>query len=66
MKTRWQMEDERDKRAQEEWRARQERLATLAASKPSSKPSSTSIDAQYEATLAVDFEDDGDSDRETA
>ena len=63
MKTRWQMEDERDKRAQEEWRARQERLATLAASKPSS---TTSIDARYEATLAVDFEDDGDSDRETA
>lgn len=66
MKTRWQMEDERDKRAQEEWHARQERLATLVASKPSSKPSSTSIDARYEATLAVDFEDDGDSDRETA
>lgn len=62
MKTRWQIEDERDKRAQEEWRARQERLATLAAS----KPSSNSIDARYEATLAVDFEDDGDSDRETA
>jgi hypothetical protein len=59
MKTRWQIEDERDKRAQEEWRARQERLAT---SKP---PSSTLIDARYEATLAVDFEDDGDSDRET-
>jgi hypothetical protein len=63
MKTRWQIEDERDKRAQEEWRARQERLATLAAA--ASKPSSTSIDARYEATLAVDFEDDGDSDRET-
>lgn len=65
MKTRWQIEDERNKRAQEDWLARQERLATLAASKPC-KPSSTSIDSRYEATLAVDFEDDGDSDRETA
>ena len=64
MKTRWQIEDERDKRAQEEWRARQERLATLAAS--TSKPSSIEVDSRYEATLAVDFEDDGDSDRETA
>ena len=59
--TRWQIEAERDKRAQDEWRARQERLSMPAAS----KPSSTSIDARYEATLAVDFEDDGDSDRET-
>ena len=61
--TRWQIEAERDKRAQDEWRARQERLS-MPAAPAASKPSS-SIDARYEATLAVDFEDDGDSDRET-
>ena len=59
MKTRWQIEEEKDKRAQEEWRAHQERLSMPAAS----RPLSTSIDARYEATLAVDFEDDGDSER---
>jgi len=60
MMTRWQIEEEKDKRAAEEWRVRKE-LATPAAS----KPSSTLVDARYEATLSVDFEDDGDSDRVT-
>ena len=58
--TRWQIEEERDKRAAEEWRARQERLAT-----PASKPLSTLVDERYESTLSVDFEDDGDGDRDT-
>jgi len=57
MKTRWQIEEERDRRAQEEWRARQ-RLAT-----PAAKSSSTLVDARYEATLSVDFEEDGPGDR---
>jgi len=61
MMTRWQIEDEKNKRAAEEWRARQERLAMPAAT----KPLSTLVDARYEATLSVDFEDDGDSDRVT-
>jgi hypothetical protein len=60
MMTRWQIEEERDKRAQEEWRARQQRLAMPTAT----KPSSTLVDARYEATLSVDFEDDGDGDRD--
>jgi hypothetical protein len=61
MMTRWQIEDEMDKRAAEVWRARQERLATPAAT----KPLSTKVDERYESTLSVDFEDDGDGDRAT-
>jgi len=60
MMTRWQIEEERDKRAAEEWRARQERLAMPTAT----KPSSTKVDERYESTLSVDFEDDGDGDRD--
>jgi hypothetical protein len=61
MMTRWQIEDEMDRRAAEVWRARQERLATPAAR----KPSPTKVDERYEATLSPDFEDDGDGDRAT-
>jgi hypothetical protein len=57
------MEALKDKRAEEEMRAywaQHKARAGLRTVAPS-----TPIDARYEATLSVDFEDDGDSDRET-